>query len=640
MQFDPLAAPAPIPMATAKIRAGARLAYQGLPESRRVFARGPTAWRGGWRRAWRGVWMATSVLIAGACNARTPADAASASATGTGSSDSATPDDYVCEPDALRCASEDAVETCAPTGLQWVRVPCGANESCRSCPEGDDTCEGARCIGPCQLETERPSSAGCSFIANRQLHLSEGSPDGLVVANLSEQRPATVQLYHVPLGRNEEQPVGESQVLGPGQSTVFSLDADFLPALGSTFRTGGNYRVGSDAPVVAYQHSPLVVDQGNDSSMLLPETALRQDYVVVSFAPHEEQEGGFGEPSYFEVIALEDVTQVQWTPPVDTAGNEINIGSVPAGQTSGLLHLNRFDAVRITVSANSEDSADLRDVSGTVIHANKPIWVVGASRCSRVPVRDEPAMGRCDPLQEVLIPLDYWGERYVAARAPRRDDERHWWRIYAGDPGVRVIARGGPGCTEPIFTPQNCPAPNAFDDGACIFDARGSWIQLDVPGECSFVLDSQQTGPFMPVQYLQSSRATGEPVEGSTTKGDPAMVQMVPVEQFLEHYVFATGVGFDEHYVQVIRAIDGPAVRLDGEPVDGFEPVDAEYEVADVPLPAEGPHVIESGAPFGIVQLGYTSGGTSPACAAEPGSVCYASYAYPGGMRSEPINVP
>ncbi|MEM9458899.1 MAG: IgGFc-binding protein [Myxococcota bacterium] len=638
MAFDTPAAPLSVTIATTRVRAESQHVHQGLPESRGVFATGPAARSGAWHGGWPGVCIATWVLVVAACNARTPADTATAAASGSGSSDGATPDDYVCEPDARRCASEDAVETCAPTGLQWVRVPCGANESCQPCPEGDDTCEGARCIGPCQLETERPSSAGCSFIANRQLHLSEDSPDGLVVANLSEQRPATVQLYHVPLGRNEEQAVGEPQVLGPGQSTVFSLDADFLPALGSTFRTGGNYRVGSDAPVVAYQHSPLAADHGNDSSMLLPETALRQDYVVVSFAPHEEQEGGYGEPSYFEIIALEDLTQVQWTPPVDTAGNEINIDSVPAGQTSGTLHLNRFDAVRIAVSTNFEDNADLRDVSGTVIHANKPIWVVGASRCSRVPVRDEPAVGRCDPLQEVLIPLDYWGERYVAAHASRRDDERHWWRIYAGDPGVRVTARGGPGCTEPIFTPDNCPAPNAFDDGACIFDARGSWIQLDVPGECSFVLDSQKTGPFMPVQYLQSSRAAGEPVEGSTTKGDPAMVQMVPVEQFLERYVFATGVGFDEHYVQVIRTIDGPNVRLDGEPVDGFEPVDAQFEVADVLLAAEGPHVIESGGSFGIVQLGYTSGVASSAC--EAGSVCHASYAYPGGMRSEPINVP
>ena len=40
-------------------------------------------------------------------------------------------------------------------------------------------------------------------------------------------------------------------------------------------------------------------------------------------------------------------------------------------------------------------------------------------------------------------------------------------------------------------------------------------------------------GPFMPVQYLE-----GE--QGGAGTGDPAMYQMVPTEQFLDRYAFAT----------------------------------------------------------------------------------------------------
>ncbi|MEX1365420.1 MAG: IgGFc-binding protein, partial [Nannocystaceae bacterium] len=519
-----------------------------------------------------------------------------------------------CLPGEVRCRGQQFLETCAPTGREWLAEPCDLNEWCEPCAE-TDSCEQDRCIGPCDIEADLPSSAGCSFIANRQLHLEETSPDGLVVANPNTELPATIQFYRTPEGERKEEAVGEPIVLNPEQDYLFELDANFVLGTSSQFRTGGTYRVESDVPIIAYLHSPLVVDRGNDSSMLLPETTLRRDYVVFSFSPHEEQPQGQGEPSYFEIVALEDFTTVTWTPPVDTAGTGINIDFVPAGETSSPLPMNRFDTVRIAASANFQEDADLRDVSGTVIKSDKPIMVVGASRCSRVPVRTEEGqeLGRCDPLQEVLIPLDYWGERYVAAHSPIRDTERHWWRIYSGTADVRITAEAGLGCSEPVLNDSNCTAPNVFDGEGCTLAARGDWIQVDVNNQCSFFLDSNNTGAFMPVQYLQSSRHPTEPAAESTGIGDPAMYQMVPVEQFLSRYVFSTGRGFDFDYVQVIREVGGPSVFLDNQSVTGFNPVNATYEVADVQI-SEGAHVIESNVPFGIVQFGYSSDGPSDNC--------------------------
>ncbi|MEM7153328.1 MAG: IgGFc-binding protein [Myxococcota bacterium] len=546
-----------------------------------------------------------------------------------------------CTPGEVRCQGQQFLETCAPTGLEWLSEACGELEVCEPC-EATDTCTQDRCVGPCEVEAELPSSAGCSFIANRQLHLNEAAPDGLVVANPNEGLEAIVQLYRTPEGTRFEEPVGVPITLQPGEDHVFELTSDFVLGNSSMFRTGGTFRAESNVPINAYLHSPLANARGNDSSLLLPETTLRRDYVVTSFSPHEEQAEGQGEPSYFEIVATEDFTEVTWTPPVDTAGTGININFVSAGDTSPVLNMNRFDTVRIAASANVQENADLRDVSGTVIHSNKPIWVVGASRCSRVPVREEPARGRCDPLQEVLIPLDYWGERYVAAHSPDRDQERHWWRIYSGNPDVRITAEGNLGCDGPVLTEENCTAPNTFDGEGCTFAARGSWIQVDVNNECSFFLDSNMTGAFMPVQYLQSGSVSDEaPVEAALV-GDPAMYQMVPVEQFLSRYVFSTGVGFDEHYVQVIRQGGGPSVFLDNQSVSGFYPVTETYEVADVPIEA-GAHIIESGATFGIVQFGLSGADPSRECENElknGNMVCLTSYAYPGGMKSERINIP
>jgi len=548
---------------------------------------------------------------------------------------------YLCEPGDKQCSGQGFIETCAPTGLEWLKEPCGTNEHCDQCTE-DETCADDRCVGLCELEADLPSSAGCSFIANRQLHLNEESPDGLIVTNPNEELQVTVQLFRTPEGKRKEEAVGNPRVLQPGENTLFQLDADFVLGDSSMFRTGGTYRVESDVPIVAYLHSPLTNARGNDSSMLLPETTIRRDYVVFSYAPHIEQAQGQGEPSYFEIVALEDFTEVTWTPPVDTAGTGINIDHVAAGEQSPTLPMNRFDTVRIAASANDiKGNPDLRDVSGTVIHADKPIWVVGASRCSRVPVRDMPELGRCDPLQELLIPLDYWGKRYVAAHSPIRATERHWWRIYSSGPGVRITAAGNLGCNGPVLTAENCPAPNEFDGEGCTFEKRGSWIQVDVENGCSFFLDSDDTGAFMPVQYLQSSRDPDEPAAESTEIGDPAMYQMIPVEQFLNRYVFSTGIGFDYHYVQVIRPVGGPTVFLDNASVNGFNPVSESWEVADVPI-SEGPHIIDSGVPFGIVQIGYSSADPSEQCdnTVDPEPICHSSYAYPGGMKSEVIYIP
>jgi hypothetical protein len=534
----------------------------------------------------------------------------------------------LCMPGEIRCQSVEALERCAPTGKSWVTEPCPSQTTCTPCDS--DSCTEDQCLGPCDSIDDLPSSAGCSFIANRQLHAVQAFEDGLVVANPNSTVDAHVTLYQTPEGTNQEEMLEEA-VLAPLESTMFLLSQNFVQGDTSMFRTGGTYRVQSDVPVVAYHHAPYALSHGNDSSLLLPESALRREYVVMSYGPNVDIRQG--EPSYFEVVALENYTTLEWYPPVATAGNGLPIPAVPGGG-KGTLKLNRFDTVRIAASGIATDIIPERDVSGTVVVADKPIWVTSGVACGRVPTRDLDVypVGFCDPLQEMPIPLEYWGNTYVGVHSPVRTNERHWWRIYAGTDGVEVT-------TDP---PQG--------EGTFTFEKRGDFVDLAVPSGTHVVFRGDN-GVFMPVQYLESRHYGSDPAgeglpepeeDGFAAFGDPAMYQMVPVEQFLERYVFATALNFAYNYVQVIRPAGGVAIDLDGEPVDEalFEVV-AEFEVATVPI-EEGSHLIESVEAFGIIQVGYSLETYDERCLQDPPSMnsCPSSYAYPGGMKSDPIYIP
>ncbi len=97
---------------------------------------------------------------------------------------------------------------------------------------------------------------------------------------------------------------------------------------------------------------------------------------------------------------------------------------------------------------------------------------------------------------------------------------------------------------------------------------------------------------------------------------------MIPVEQFLSSYAFATGTGnYPLNYVQIIRQAGGADVTVDGQTVNGYYTV-GDYEVADWSIQV-GSHYTESADPFGIVSVGYSNA---------------TSYAYPGGLRLKVIN--
>ena len=468
-----------------------------------------------------------------------------------------------CLPGETVCADAESTKTCAPDGSEFAApVACGAVEGC----------DAGACQSLCALAELSPRSLGCSFFARTMdNYYHPVVADSVIVGNAHASKPASVQLYVHKNGADA--PVGAPAAVLPGEVHEFLLTEPEIDGV-SELRKDGAYRVASDLPIVAYQHAPRGAQLTNDASMLLPEPALAKNYVIAS-----AREGTLhkNHRSYFVVIPTQDDTTVTWTPPVDTLAG-VGVPAVKAGQP-GQVVLDRLETLQVA-------AAYTVDLTGTYLSADRPIWVIGASACTSEPTGDH----TCDHIEEQMLPIDYWGKTYVAAHAPKRGAEKYHWRVFGGQDGVKITT-----------TPDQTGGPFTL-----------------MKGEFKVITTSQHfimTGDaaFLPVQYLESQTA------GAGT-GDPSTVQMIPVEQFLSRYVFATGIGYAKNYVQIIRKAGAAEVTVDGLPVGGYVTIGG-YELADWPI-AEGAHVADSAQPFAIINVGYTD---------------FTSYAYPGGMKLDVI---
>ena len=536
-----------------------------------------------------------------ASTSTTGTTSASTSTTGTNSS---TGPDCVCEPGSTDGCDPGGLLTCKPDCSGFEPVPCPQGQSCmgdacvaKLCAPNETVCDGlgatkkcnaegdafdppvacgmtqecdqGACVELCEKIKSDPSSVGCVFRGTKMQNFIE-EPSAVTVGNVSKALTASVAMYYYQNGG--EQLVSGPVNVAPGKSAQFDLLMPPQPGKGSVLRPDSTFKIVSNVPVVAYLHSPITAQAHNDSSMLLPDHAQQKNYIIPAYTPNIG-----GNPAFFNVIGLEDGTEVSWTPPFATQAG----GLVPAvaAKATGKIVIGDYDLLQV--------SSGQSDISGTIISLSKPAWVVGAVTCVNIPA----GVTFCDHIEEQAIPLEYWGQIYVGAHAPKRNNESYWYRVYGGEDGIKV---------------DTAPAQPGFP----VMLNKGQFHEFKTKE--SFIFSA--SGPIMPVQYLEGQN-------GGAGTGDPASYQLVPVEQFLDRYVFVTGIGYNQHYVQVVRDKGGADIKVDGAVVNGYYTI-GNYEVADWKI-SEGTHLAESDSPFGIYQVGYTN---------------VTSYAYPGGLRLKVIN--
>ena len=285
-----------------------------------------------------------------------------------------------------------------------------------------------------------------------------------------------------------------------------------------------------------------------DASFVLPVESLGSEYIIQCGQQSIDFEGltfsEKAETSAFLIIAVEDDTQIDITPNLETE----NFLVFPGETTTISLNAGETFFVR------SNYDSDNRDLSGSMVfvHDGKKVAVFNGNTVTCIP--HDVGNGR-DHIFEQALPIDSWGQSFAITTSATR--ARDFVKI-TSSLDDNVVRRNG----QVIATLQ-----------------RGESYEFDLfssTGSC-FI---ETTRPSVVYLYNTTGEEPQEPF--GSKNGDPSMAWIPPVEQridaitfctFNSDYEFAT---IDHHYVNIV--VDKSAVGqvyLDGAliPSSNFSPV-------------------------------------------------------------------
>ncbi|MEJ7727620.1 MAG: IgGFc-binding protein [Polyangiaceae bacterium] len=406
---------------------------------------------------------------------------------------------------------------------------------------------------------------------------------------------------------------------GPQADTCGSA----TPLPGTVLAPDGAYHLTSSVPVTVYQFNALEYrgaggppgkswagcpgDQicpiygiavgcfsfSNDASLLLPSTALTNNYRVTAYKGWPTANIG----GYAAVTATADDTQVT----VYTSSTASVLAGGPVSNTgpngTATFVIDAGDVVQLL-------SPPTGDLSGTLIQSNKPVQVITGMPCTQMPE----GVQACDHIEESVFPAETLGKHYFVTvpTSPGGGPIGHVVRIFGNVDGTTL--------TYPSGAPPG--APTTIDAGAVV-DLNIVSQSFEVQGDNAFAVAS----------FGLSAELADPGAVVPDQKGDPDQSLMTAVEQFRDKYVFLAPDDYDVSYVDITQPM-GAQVSIDGAPI-GVAPtlIGSGYGIARVLLgPGNaGAHVLTADTGVGIQVMGYGA---------------YTSYQYPGGLNLKAIAPP
>jgi hypothetical protein len=476
----------------------------------------------------------------------------------------------------------------------------------------------------------------------------------VVVSNVG-MNPANITVTGGALGAPKTttvQPGALAKIYLPWVSDLKGPDADecgsATPLTASVVKAAGAYHLVSTSPVIVYQFNALEykgaggesADGGtkdwsscigtskqcndpqgdppyyvgcfsfsNDASLLLPSTAMTNNYRVLGHQGWTEQQTVFGIPtgkstdilgSYVTVTATQDGTNVTATL-ASTA--KVLAGGAITASTGGTLKFalaNAGDVAEIVL-----DKGDKYDLSGSLIQSDKPIQVIAGVPCINIP-EGTPA---CDHIEESIMPAETLGKHYVVSMPDKP----------SGGIGKAVIRffgnQDGTTLTYNPSTPAGCPTTLSAGQVA---ECKIGGADFEVTGDKEFGVAEFSPGASI---YMPA---------GNDPPGDPDESIFPAVEQFRTKYLFLAPTDYDTSYADIVGTSDA-APMIDGVAVSaafsmiGTGPFGTWRVKLDAGPKMDGAHSLTSMKPVGVQVMGY--GGNT-------------SYQYPGGLNLNLISAP
>lgn len=579
------------------------------------------------------------VVCLAACSARTRD---LAPAPGVLVTDAAAPEPAACE--GRRCSRDlhSVLDNCTGEVI----------EACSS----DAGCANGECVPACSSAAAAQGSIGCSFAAVPPDVPADKAPGcfAAIVSNTwTTPVHVTAELAGAPLDVSKSVyrvtsgpdgapvyepldgviPVGEAGVVflaqGPdptGSATPCppGVKEAYYGVIVNEHRTSiyDTFKLSTDRPVAAYSIFPYggAKSYMPTATLLLPTTSWGTNYVLVDGWNNKRVD----DRSFVQIVAREDDTEVLVRPRVDITPSSSTspVQFTPAGEVSRTL-LHRGQVLEIS---------QRESLVGSALEASRPVAVFGGNPCTYLPAQ----WAACDALQQQIPPLGQWSSRYSAVPYRTRRKALDGMEI-SENVHYRIVSAQG-GTTLQYEPTRPVGAPLTMQGGETVT------FRADYP----FIVRSQDNdhpiyvAVFMSGTVNPSPYGDGEPGYNVNGQGDPDFVNLIPDEQFLDHYVFFIDHTYANTSVTLVRRNDGQGFQ--DVDVDCFGTVgdwrplgtDGRIEYTWLVLTKDG-----KGTSVGGNTCKYGRHEASSSGAFELyvwGTDTFASYGYPAGAGSRPAS--
>jgi IgGFc binding protein len=369
------------------------------------------------------------------------------------------------------------------------------------------------------------------------------------------------------------------------------------------------FHLSTSVPVSAYEIFPYGGANSfvPSATLLLPSTSWSTSYVLVDGWRYQYR-AGLGYP-FVQVVAQED-TEVRLRPRVDVLdGVDVTGGPVNSVLT---WNLKRGQVLQLMQPLS---------LGGSALEADKPVALFGGHQCANLP--DEEAA--CDSLYQQIAPVQEWSSSYSAVpyrtrirsiEGATQPPERVYWQIMAASDDT--VLTYGP--EQPVGAPDKLSAGlRAYFDTDKLFSVRSQ----------------DANHPIYLAVYMTGA-------DRYATSGDPDYVNIVPDDQFLDHYVFFVDHTYADSTLTFVRRKDATGfhdVTLDcfGK-VTEWQPLgtDGTIEYAWVEMTRNG---FDMATPAGTCSHGrHEASSDGPFALYVWGMDDYASYGFPAGAGSRPTS--